>query len=114
MQTPTQNTFSHFQDVGPRRLFSHPREPALGLHRPSRHKVRGALRILPPTTCVSVSFCSVTGGPTTLWFRTANIISNHSAGQWVSGSLQSPCSSGGVQHSIVTLVISDSRLVNGP
>ncbi|KAK1342776.1 hypothetical protein QTO34_015542 [Cnephaeus nilssonii] len=28
-----------FQDMGPRRLFSHPREPALGPHGPSRHKM---------------------------------------------------------------------------
>ncbi|GAB1293927.1 Ribonucleoprotein PTB-binding 1 [Apodemus speciosus] len=27
------------QDVGPRRLFSHPREPTLGAHGPSRHKM---------------------------------------------------------------------------
>ncbi|XP_032251934.1 ribonucleoprotein PTB-binding 1 isoform X1 [Phoca vitulina] len=31
--------FDYPSDVGPRRLFSHPREPALGPHRPSRHKM---------------------------------------------------------------------------
>ncbi|KAM4888963.1 ribonucleoprotein PTB-binding 1 [Thomomys bottae] len=31
--------FDYPSDVGPRRLFPHPREPALGPHRPSRHKM---------------------------------------------------------------------------
>uniref|UniRef100_A0A8C5W1P7 Ribonucleoprotein PTB-binding 1 n=1 Tax=Microcebus murinus TaxID=30608 RepID=A0A8C5W1P7_MICMU len=31
--------FDYPSDVGPRRLFSHPREPALGPHGPSRHKM---------------------------------------------------------------------------
>ncbi|XP_032739862.1 ribonucleoprotein PTB-binding 1 isoform X2 [Lontra canadensis] len=31
--------FDYPSDVGPRRLFSHPREPTLGPHRPSRHKM---------------------------------------------------------------------------
>ncbi|XP_032107717.1 ribonucleoprotein PTB-binding 1 isoform X3 [Sapajus apella] len=31
--------FDYPSDMGPRRLFSHPREPALGPHGPSRHKM---------------------------------------------------------------------------
>ncbi|XP_035888214.1 ribonucleoprotein PTB-binding 1 isoform X2 [Phyllostomus discolor] len=36
---PDNYGFDYPSDVGPRRLFSHPREPALGPHRPSRHKM---------------------------------------------------------------------------
>uniref|UniRef100_A0A452VMF7 Ribonucleoprotein, PTB binding 1 n=1 Tax=Ursus maritimus TaxID=29073 RepID=A0A452VMF7_URSMA len=36
---PDSYGFDYPSDVGPRRLFSHPREPALGPHRPSRHKM---------------------------------------------------------------------------
>ncbi|XP_018871323.2 ribonucleoprotein PTB-binding 1 isoform X3 [Gorilla gorilla gorilla] len=32
-------SFDYPSDMGPRRLFSHPREPALGPHGPSRHKM---------------------------------------------------------------------------
>ncbi|ERE74705.1 ribonucleoprotein PTB-binding 1-like protein [Cricetulus griseus] len=36
---PDSYGFDYPSDVGPRRLFSHPREPALGPHGPSRHKM---------------------------------------------------------------------------
>ncbi|XP_055094183.2 ribonucleoprotein PTB-binding 1 isoform X3 [Symphalangus syndactylus] len=36
---PDSYSFDYPSDVGPRRLFSHPREPALGPHGPSRHKM---------------------------------------------------------------------------
>ncbi|XP_016063433.1 PREDICTED: ribonucleoprotein PTB-binding 1 isoform X4 [Miniopterus natalensis] len=36
---PDSYGFDYSSDVGPRRLFSHPREPALGPHGPSRHKM---------------------------------------------------------------------------
>ncbi|XP_063657238.1 ribonucleoprotein PTB-binding 1 isoform X3 [Pan troglodytes] len=35
-------SFDYPSDMGPRRLFSHPREPALGPHGPSRHKAIGS------------------------------------------------------------------------
>ncbi|XP_057396246.1 ribonucleoprotein PTB-binding 1 isoform X3 [Balaenoptera acutorostrata] len=36
---PDSYGFDYPSDVGPRRLFSHPREPTLGPHGPSRHKM---------------------------------------------------------------------------
>ncbi|XP_036169237.1 ribonucleoprotein PTB-binding 1 isoform X5 [Myotis myotis] len=36
---PDSYGFDYPSDMGPRRLFSHPREPALGPHGPSRHKM---------------------------------------------------------------------------
>ncbi|XP_058281739.1 ribonucleoprotein PTB-binding 1 [Hylobates moloch] len=36
---PDSYSFDYPSDMGPRRLFSHPREPALGPHGPSRHKM---------------------------------------------------------------------------
>uniref|UniRef100_A0A4X1V6U6 Ribonucleoprotein PTB-binding 1 n=1 Tax=Sus scrofa TaxID=9823 RepID=A0A4X1V6U6_PIG len=39
---PDSYGFDYPSDVGPRRLFSHPREPTLGPHGPSRHKVVGS------------------------------------------------------------------------
>uniref|UniRef100_A0A8C6CL88 Ribonucleoprotein PTB-binding 1 n=1 Tax=Moschus moschiferus TaxID=68415 RepID=A0A8C6CL88_MOSMO len=36
---PDSYGFEYPSDVGPRRLFSHPREPTLGPHGPSRHKM---------------------------------------------------------------------------
>nr|XP_020029900.1 ribonucleoprotein PTB-binding 1 isoform X1 [Castor canadensis] len=36
---PDSYGFDYPSDLGPRRLFSHPREPALGPHGPSRHKM---------------------------------------------------------------------------
>lgn len=36
---PDSYGFDYPTDVGPRRLFSHPREPTLGAHGPSRHKM---------------------------------------------------------------------------
>nr|XP_044999150.1 ribonucleoprotein PTB-binding 1 isoform X3 [Jaculus jaculus] len=39
---PDSYGFDYPSDVGPRRLFSHPREPALGPHGPSRHKALGS------------------------------------------------------------------------
>uniref|UniRef100_A0A8C2NJ15 Ribonucleoprotein PTB-binding 1 n=1 Tax=Capra hircus TaxID=9925 RepID=A0A8C2NJ15_CAPHI len=45
---PDSYGFEYPSDVGPRRLFSHPREPTLGPHGPSRHRVRASLSIPPP------------------------------------------------------------------
>ncbi|XP_040146410.1 ribonucleoprotein PTB-binding 1 isoform X2 [Ictidomys tridecemlineatus] len=39
---PDSYGFDYPSDMGPRRLFSHPREPALGPHGPSRHKAVGS------------------------------------------------------------------------
>ncbi|KAM5187807.1 ribonucleoprotein PTB-binding 1 isoform 3-T3 [Callospermophilus lateralis] len=39
---PDSYGFDYPSDMGPRRLFSHPREPALGPHGPSRHKAIGS------------------------------------------------------------------------
>ncbi|XP_068393127.1 ribonucleoprotein PTB-binding 1 isoform X5 [Eschrichtius robustus] len=45
---PDSYGFDYPSDVGPRRLFSHPREPTLGPHGPSRHKAAPSLQMSPP------------------------------------------------------------------
>ncbi|XP_012585208.1 PREDICTED: ribonucleoprotein PTB-binding 1 isoform X4 [Condylura cristata] len=49
--------FDYPSDVGPRRLLSHPREPALGPHGPSRHKMS------PPPSGFSERSGGGSGGP---------------------------------------------------
>ncbi|XP_076977961.1 ribonucleoprotein PTB-binding 1 isoform X1 [Tamandua tetradactyla] len=54
---PDSYSFDYPSDVGPRRLFSHPREPALGPHGPSRHKMS------PPPSGFSDRSGGGSGGP---------------------------------------------------
>ncbi|KAM8765823.1 ribonucleoprotein PTB-binding 1 isoform 2-T2 [Rhynchonycteris naso] len=54
---PDSYGFDYPSDRGPRRLFSHPREPALGPHRPSRHKMS------PPPSGFSERSGGGSGGP---------------------------------------------------
>ncbi|XP_066129093.1 ribonucleoprotein PTB-binding 1 isoform X2 [Saccopteryx bilineata] len=54
---PDSYGFDYPSDMGPRRLFPHPREPALGPHRPSRHKMS------PPPSGFSERSGGGSGGP---------------------------------------------------